>query len=384
MAKTKPIIEVDLGENGGKVAFRSLEDIEAWVLKEEQTWAWLGEAVRQDGNINAAHTKQSQAPQQIRQVVNQARPHVDTDNFAAQLNAVEQRITSYYGSIPILSMHSSSPRAEFVLEVKETDPVLAAYILGFFIEVPLVQGVVKSLEGALEGFLFEKGVRKNVTAEKRALTKLRKEWQVSLTEHETEIGELQQQFDDKKVEIEELHLKQKTDFDQMVESGKADLENIAKSYEQELALQAPIQYWNDKKTAHHKLAKTYGIAAGAWLAGSGFLLALAIYEVLNKLKPDTHPALWQSLTLVLSALVVLFVTRILVRITMSHLHLKEDAHERVTMAETYLSLLRHEGGPAKEDLELILKTLFRPTSDGLVKDDALPSPVMEWLTRTKS
>jgi len=383
MPKRKPIIEIDLGDNGGKVVFRSLEDIEAWVQKEEQAWAWLGEAVRQDGNIGQIQGRMPPFWQQIRQLVAQARPHLETPNADAHLNALKNNITAYYRNIPTRALHSSSPKSEFVFEIKKTDPVLAAYILGFFIGVQIVQGVTKSLEGALEGFLFQKGVRKNVTAEKRALTKLRKEWQASLTEHETEIGEIQKQFDDKKEEIEKLCLKQQADFDQMVGKGKAELENIAQTYDQRLALQAPVQYWSDKKTAHHKLAKIYGIAAGAWLAGSGCLLALAIYKVLNNLKPDAHPALWQSLILVLSALVVLFVTRILVRITLSHLHLKEDAHERVTMAETYLSLLRHEGGPAKEDLELILKTLFRATSDGLVKDDALPSPVMEWLTRLK-
>jgi len=383
MAKRKPIIEADLGENGGKVAFRSLEDIETWMQEEEKVWTWLAEAIQQDGNVNAVRAKQFQAWQQIRNTVNQARPHLDTPNAEAQLNAVKNNIMAYYGNIPIQTLHSSTPKAEYIHEVKETDPVLAAYILGFFIGVPLAQGVAKSLEGALEGFLFQKGVRKNVTAEKRALTKLRKEWQASLIEHKTEIGEIQKKVDDKKEEIEKLRMKQQADFDQMVGNGKTELENIAQTYDQRLALQAPVQYWSGKKTAHHKLATIYGIAAGAWLAVSGCLLAVATYEVLNELKPDTHPALWQSLTLVLSALVVLFVTRILVRITLSHLHLKEDAHERVTMAETYLSLLRHEGGPAKEDLELILKTLFRPTSDGLVKDDALPSPIMEWITRSK-
>lgn len=383
MAKRKPIIEIDLDDNGGKIAFRSLEDIEAWVQQEEQAWAWLGEAVRQDGNLNAVHVKLSQAWQQIRQGINQARPHVDTENFAAQLNAVEQEIIAHYGNIPIQSVHSSSPKAEFVLKAKETDPILAAYILAFFINVPLVQSITKSLEGALEAFLFEKGVRKNVDAEKRALTKLRKDWQESLIAHETEIGENQKQFDVKKEEIENLHQTQKANFDQMVTDGKTELEEIAKTYDQKLALQAPVQYWTDKKTAHHKLAKKYGIAAGAWLGLSGIILAFTIYGVLNDLKVDQHPALWQSLILALSALAVFWVTRILVRITLSNLHLKEDAHERVTMAETYLSLLRHEGGPTKKDLELILTTLFRPSSDGLVKDDALPPSIIEWITKSR-
>jgi len=34
-------------------------------------------------------------------------------------------------------------------------------------------------------------------------------------------------------------------------------------------------------------------------------------------------------------------------------------------------------------MELILTTLFRPNSDGLVKDDEMPPTVMEWVTRNR-
>jgi len=112
-------------------------------------------------------------------------------------------------------------------------------------------------------------------------------------------------------------------------------------------------------------------------------LIATIYGVLHNLEAGKNPALWQSLSLASCAFVVIWIARILVKITLSHLHLKEDASERVTMAETYLSLLRHEGGPEKGDLELILTTLFKPNSDGLVKDDGMPPTVMEWITRNR-
>lgn len=64
-------------------------------------------------------------------------------------------------------------------------------------------------------------------------------------------------------------------------------------------------------------------------------------------------------------------TRILVRLYMSEHHLAIDADERATMALTYLALMER-GAVEEKDRALILAPLFRPSSDGIVKDDAAP------------
>jgi hypothetical protein len=76
--------------------------------------------------------------------------------------------------------------------------------------------------------------------------------------------------------------------------------------------------------------------------------------------------------------------RIIVRLFLSQVHLAADAAERMTMVQTYLSL--KEGGSTfkDDDLRLILGALFRPTSDGIVKDDGLPWGALEYLTRDGS
>jgi hypothetical protein len=73
--------------------------------------------------------------------------------------------------------------------------------------------------------------------------------------------------------------------------------------------------------------------------------------------------------------------RAFVRIFISNLHLENDAAERVTMAKTYLALLRDGSLPKDDSIGTILAALFRPTGDGIVKDEGLPPTAIEWLTK---
>ena len=52
------------------------------------------------------------------------------------------------------------------------------------------------------------------------------------------------------------------------------------------------------------------------------------------------------------------------------------------MILTYLALSREGADVAPENRELILKHLFRSASDGLVKDEAAPPTILEFLTRS--
>jgi hypothetical protein len=66
---------------------------------------------------------------------------------------------------------------------------------------------------------------------------------------------------------------------------------------------------------------------------------------------------------------------------LSNAHLATDAAERVVMVKTYLSLLEAEKLPADDDKKLILQALFRPASDGIVKDESLPHPALDFITK---
>lgn len=77
-------------------------------------------------------------------------------------------------------------------------------------------------------------------------------------------------------------------------------------------------------------------------------------------------------TVFLSGTAAVWITRILTRLYLSEHHLAIDAEFRSTMAETFLALIE-EGAIENKQMEQVLAALFRPASDGLVKDDAAPS-----------
>lgn len=58
-----------------------------------------------------------------------------------------------------------------------------------------------------------------------------------------------------------------------------------------------------------------------------------------------------------------------------------DAKERETMIMTYLAFEREEQVLNKEDRNLILPSIFRVSSNGIIKEDSSPSPIMNFFTK---
>jgi len=86
----------------------------------------------------------------------------------------------------------------------------------------------------------------------------------------------------------------------------------------------------------------------------------------------SHELIFGAAATVLYLTLFLWTMRILVRMMMSEHHLGVDARGRESMAHTYLALLEDKGATSTEDRAIVLAALFRPITDGLVKDDALP------------
>lgn len=80
---------------------------------------------------------------------------------------------------------------------------------------------------------------------------------------------------------------------------------------------------------------------------------------------------WEkSIAFAVPVAVVIWILRLLARDMISKKHLYEDARHRLTLLETYLSLLAEQSNPATaEERSLILAALFRNIDDGLVKSE---------------
>jgi hypothetical protein len=51
------------------------------------------------------------------------------------------------------------------------------------------------------------------------------------------------------------------------------------------------------------------------------------------------------------------------------------------MTQTYLALLEEDRLTEEKDRSLVLSALFRPASDGMVKEENIPHPMLDAITK---
>ncbi len=143
-----------------------------------------------------------------------------------------------------------------------------------------------------------------------------------------------------------------------------------------------MSYWEGKRQTHATQAKWTGGISFAAILGAAVGLGWMIHDLIRPTATGAAPETWRLALLVMVGVFTVWGIRLIVRMFLSHLHLATDAAERVVMTQTYLSLLDGKHLPNDEDRKLILQALFRPTSDGIVKDEGVPFSLAEALTRS--
>jgi len=183
-------------------------------------------------------------------------------------------------------------------------------------------------------------------------------------------------------------------FQKMLTSSKEALQNTQKEFlnaknavEEDNRLYASKEYWNQKKHRHRKLSI---LLSGVFTLLIIVLLLFVAQSITNldtlyindnnvtnsvvSLKSQTKTSLQYIIIhfvqsfLILSLLI--WLSRIVLKIIFSNLHLKEEAYEKETMIVTYLALLKEGGGLRESDRSLVLEAIFRPSTNGLIKDES--------------
>ncbi|QHP70005.1 hypothetical protein EI171_23535 [Bradyrhizobium sp. LCT2] len=160
------------------------------------------------------------------------------------------------------------------------------------------------------------------------------------------------------------------------EKLKSDLQGITAAYEIQMQLRGPVRYWQ-VRAAQHRKSSCYASIALVIFAIVAVSVLWCLFERAASHLPTggeaiPYAALFKSTAFALLMTSILFwAARILLRIYLSAYHLATDAEERRTMIMTFLALTKSQSVEEK-DRALILTALFRPGSDGIVKDDAAP------------
>ncbi|WP_416761841.1 DUF6161 domain-containing protein [Roseateles sp. So40a] len=401
-AATAPLFQLDLGANGGLLAPTTIDELGQWLAKEQQYWIWLHQ-----GGTGSHAQPLSEAVSCLNQALNdttQARNYWEGNrdyalqqlrNAQSQINAafVERRLP-YSGSrlgkrVGLARQEYGDLGASFFLAA-----MLGPLDSGHQFQALTLGSWRGLLAGLGERFSSSRG-KSDARVEAAGLA-----FDVVVQKAETVIGEKMLTYDALHRDYQELATNISSAATSQAETFKGDQEQRIRAFEEmanghreamreleekfneKMALRAPADYWRKKQVGHCIGATLTGILSFAGIGSAAGWLGLQVHDLLNTAQAGKMPDTWRIALLATLGVFSVWALRLLVRMFLSHLHLLGDAAERVVMVQTYLSLMEGDKLSDKEDRRLILQALFRPASDGIVKDEGIPLSLAELLTKT--
>jgi len=300
-------IRIKIPSSSEELVFDAPSQLANWQQEVRNEWQWLGSSPAQIGWA-------------------QYETHLDTikraahewqNNFGHQrvrddvANKVRYAIQSLYGEDNWLLRHEIY--RNFVKETsKKHGSAAAAGVFGILsqCDLRLDQKVPESFFGGLiRGFLFKNEIAWSATFHHAELEKLEKQYRQCIRDQEDRLQKLESEnkrlneiydstLKEKAAALDQLNSSRAVVFDELHRTKAAIFDNlhsakekafsdlgvdfekkyqaIKKLYTDELALRAPVQYWDESKQGHIKLAKRYASASTVVLlltaTGLGFLI----------------------------------------------------------------------------------------------------------------
>lgn len=377
----------------GIVRFQSAVDILNYTKEEQNFYLWVEGIVNSNERNGINSTQIYQKLNQFNVSANNVEAHYKEGNLESVANA----FINYFSLRPDFPL-SRSLNGNIISTARNTLGNASAYgalvaIIGGSIDSSdpaQIRGIVMAHEALLgTGKAARKSVQDTLTSLLRRLSEqqLRAEERSNALDKNIEkiAARNRSHFDRISIAGRKARTKFQSDINESL-SRMNDAVNISidqissvrRTFEEQMRLEAPVKYWKDKAREHRRNSRVAAIIGISYaIALVGYASGWGIGKVLNLVREVTDQShQWQSayvvLTLVLFLLTIAFwIGRLVSRTYVSQAHLAIDAEERATMVETYLALTKdNQIGP--EERILVLGSLFRASSDGLVKDDGAP------------
>lgn len=185
---------------------------------------------------------------------------------------------------------------------------------------------------------------------------------------ETKHNEIQQQFDEKSIELKEFQ----SSINIWQEGKEARLNDLEETYKNKLSLEAPEELWYNRSKEYREKAQywTWVLIVSA-LALVGFLTGLVM--VIHDYSLDTIqeiPFISKSFILVSIISFFVYIIRVLIKIVMSNHHLATEYEQKAALTRFYQALTYAGTDIAQEERIIIIHSLFSRTETGLVKTDS--------------
>lgn len=367
--KFDPPIEIDLGDNPGPVTFRTYGQVRKWAERERDAWAVLQDpAMTQHLIVRVRRQKSAGADliellngqrEQIEKLLNRYRER----DLIHSTSAAGQRLISLAGSSPSLVAAGLWAQMQWHREQSGARGPAWMHENDFVIWGGLLAGELGRVSSGVDR-VDPKARQAAASAVDRQLVEYESDWRKRLADAaETDVAN-QVTFDkarkEQAQEFRELVSASQGSNDAFIAEAKRQIADLETLFREKIQLEAPVAYWRAKVASHRRGVRLWGAILAITTLGP--LLTIAYYgPALLKQFMEVQGTLTTAGLALLLALAVLYLAfgRIVSRLFSTSLALRDDAAERVVMAETFLALV-HDKKLTDEERKLVLAPLFRP------------------------
>ena len=390
---SKPVIEADLGANGGKVSFYTIEQASQWIDKEIMRWQNFlsAEEVNESSFIIKQldiEQRQLRLPRKIKQRLDYARS-ADHDEQSVAFREIAELFESYKEYRSLCSRTSAGEEIIQTSVLEDPDARYLAYggllgmlqvPMGDILEIMRKGGpfVSRMYNGILWGYTTWRTVN---FLEKPDIMEQMDRFDAVIRQAEERAKQVNEDGTTIKEESATILKNLQSDWSEFREAAEKERKGLEKAFEEHMRLHAPATYWRDRADSATRATK-WALAAFSFVALAivGLFIAFGP-ELLERLAAVEGAGSLAPLALVsIPALIALWGLRHAARLFVANFDRGADARMRETMATTFLALTREGGGVEREERLLVLEALFRPPV-GAGTDDGHFGGVFEVLAR---
>ena len=373
----EPIIEADLGDNGGKVRFHTLEEAKKWVDREIKKWnGYEIQAIRSPAVPNILE-RQLQLPRAIIESLQKAAV-TQGDDLIAALESIKEQFEQYADYRSLCS--ASQIGDEIFTMIQNKQPLLAIGGLASNLGIPAndLLGEWNSKESELSVILSGYALCHPSNVVRRSdLPEHKYRMEIQLKKLDDIVSQVRDDQSGLKEitastveESSQALKKEQTDWTNFSDAAQSEWEALRITFESQLRLESPVKYWRDQADTTSKAAK--------WSLCAFSVIAIAIISVLVVFGPgfleyisaSNSAGPFATLAFVsIPALTALWGLKHVARLFVTNIDRSADARLRETMTTTFLALTK-DGAATVDQNErlLILEALFRPPASASTDD----------------
>lgn len=377
---------------GEERTFATARDVLEFAKAEESFWSFLGSDVDSSPFGRAAQeikTNRANALSNARKAIDgQLNPSDENTQIRSPLERAHQHLPP-----------ASTPLARYIKLLHDKHPDTAFTTLAWMQAAPKPPHKIgidsNNVTGAIAISRFNLGLVPGVSvASREALEATQVEWNRFTDGAKARQAEHENQSTSLRDETARFRGDLQTQFDDAMAEHKKAIEDIEDRFRKKMSLREPVAYWATKATEHIRALWALVLVGVALGVAAGFVLWSLVPDWLLPVAPGANqgasgtspspstpiPSYFGIAFLVGVAAMLLWPVRVVIKLALGQLHLANDAREREMMIKTFLSMNDQSDNAMKDgERAFALAAVFRPASDGFVKDDASPLLYQEML-----